>query len=155
MRLDDGVAQIRRSRTVAATPEAVWGVLADFGALSSWAKNVDHSCLLEHGEAGAGIGTSRRVQVGRNTIVERITELNEPTTLGYDVEGLPRLAGRVNNTWTVAPAGPASAAVTLTTTVGIGTNPVARLAERTLCRFLAKESDALLAGLTARMEGSR
>ena len=66
-----------RMRTLAGEPQAVWDVLADFGLLSSWARNVDHSCLLEHGDGGVGIGTSRRVQMGHNTLVERITELEQ------------------------------------------------------------------------------
>ena len=78
-----------RMRTLAAEPQAVWKVLADFGALSSWARNVDHSCLLEHGDDGVGVGTSRRVQVGRNTLVERVTDVIPGSTLAYDIEGLP------------------------------------------------------------------
>lgn len=145
------VAQISRSRTVAVPPEQVWHVLADFGALSSWAVNVDHSCVLEHG-ASAGIGTSRRVQVGRDTLVERITEFDAPVALAYDIEGLPRRVRRVANRWTLTPAGN-STGVTLTTTVEIGANPVAGVAERALCRFMARQSDTMLAGLAARVEG--
>lgn len=164
MRLDDTVAQISRSRTVAVPPQRVWEVLADFGALSSWADNVDHSCLLEHGDAPA-VGTSRRVQVGRDTLVERITEINAPDALAYDIEGLPRRVHRVSNRWTLQPVPGSlrscppgsphgtSTGVTLTTTVEIGANPVAGLAERALCRFMARQSDTMLAGLATRLEG--
>lgn len=152
MRLDGPVAAISRSRTIAAPPQAVWDVLADFGALSSWAGNVNHSCLLEHGPEVA-LGTSRRVQVGRDVLVERITEFTAPAVLAYDIEGLPRRLRRVANRWTLASAG-TGAAVTLTSTVDIGANPVAGLAERAMCRYLAKQSDEMLAGLAARLEGS-
>lgn len=128
-------------------------MLTDFGALSSWAANVDHSCVLEHGPDGAAVGTSRRVQIGRDTLVERITEFNPPAALGYAIEGMPRRLRRVTNRWTLEPAGTATA-VTLTTTVEIGDNPVAGVAERALCRFMAKQSDTMLAGLTTRLEGS-
>lgn len=153
MRLDGLVAAISRSRTVNAPPGAVWDVLSDFGRLSSWAANVDHSCLLEHGPDGVAAGTTRRVQVGRNTLVERITEFSPPHALAYDIEGLPPRIRRVQNRWTVRPAG-AATGVTLTTTVDIGDNPVAALAERAMCRFMAKQSDTMLAGLAARLEGS-
>jgi uncharacterized protein YndB with AHSA1/START domain len=153
MRFDGSVAQISRSRTVAAPPPEVWAVLADFGALSSWAGNVDHSCLLEHGPDGPAVGTSRRVQVGRNTLVERITECRAPAALAYDIEGLPRRVRRVANRWTLTPEGN-STAVTLTTTVELGANPLARVAERAMCRFMAKQSDTMLDGLAARLEGS-
>lgn len=153
MRLDDSVAQISRSRSIAVPAQRVWDVLADFGALSSWAGNVDHSCLLDHGPDGAAVGTSRRVQVGRDTLVERITEIQPPDALAYDIEGLPRRVRRVANRWQLTPNDD-STAVTLTTTVEIGANPLAGVAERALCRFMAKQSDAMLAGLAARLEGS-
>ena len=57
---------------------------------SSWADNVDHSCILTSGADGTPIGTARRVQVKRDTLVERITEFDPPHVLAYDIEGLPR-----------------------------------------------------------------
>ncbi len=149
------MASIRRSRTIAAKPQAIWEVLADFGSLGSWAKNVDHSCLLEQGSGGGAIGTARRVQVGRNTVVERITEFDPPHLLGYDVEGLPRQLRRVHNCWQLAQSGDAArplTTVSLTSTVEIGSNPLQHLAERAACRLIVKESEALLAGLAKRME---
>ena len=144
-----------RTRTVTAAPQVVWDVLADFGSLSSWARNVDHSCLLEHGPDGVGVGTSRRVQVGRNALVERVTDCTPPTCLGYDIEGLPRRLHRVSNCWTLTPTAQGFTAVTLTTTVEVGTNPVAQVAEQALCRLMTKQSDVMLAGLAERVEGRR
>jgi len=132
----------------------VWAVLADFGALSSWVDGVDHSCLLEHTGDGIGVGTTRRVQVGRITLVERITECGPPAVLAYEVEGLPRMVGRVWNRWVVAGHGPLTR-VTLTSTVRIADNPLARAIELTVCRLLARQSDALLDGLAQRVENSR
>lgn len=154
MRLDGAVATISRSRTVTASPQSVWEVLADFGAISGWAPNVDHSCLLEHGPTGPAIGTTRRVQVGRDALVERITEFTPPTGLAYEIEGLPRQLRRVANRWTLAPAPGGGTDVTLTSTVEIGANPLAGLAERAMCRFMSKQSDAMLTGLAERVEGS-
>ena len=51
------------------TRNEVWDVLADFGSISSWADNIDHSCILNHGP-GEPIGTTRRVQIGRDALVE-------------------------------------------------------------------------------------
>ncbi|MFZ4373459.1 MAG: SRPBCC family protein [Mycobacterium sp.] len=147
------MASARRTRTVAAVPQAVWDLLADFGSLSSWARNVDHSCLLEHRADGVGVGTSRRVQVGRNTLVERITEFTPGTTIGYSIEGLPSRLHRVTNCWTLEPTAQGLTTVTLTTTVEVGTNPVARVAERAMCRLLTKQSNVMLAGLAQRAEG--
>ena len=142
-----------RMRTLAAEPQAVWKVLADFGALSSWARNVDHSCLLEHGDDGVGVGTSRRVQVGRNTLVERVTDVIPGSTLAYDIEGLPHRVRRVANNWALEPAAQGFTTVTLTSTVEIGNNPAAHIAERAVCRLMAKQSEAMLAGLAQRVDG--
>ncbi|MCV7440633.1 SRPBCC family protein [Mycobacterium paraense] len=149
------MADIRRSRSVAARPEQIWDVLADFGSIASWAANVDHSCILFSGPDGAAVGTARRVQVKRDALVERITEFDPPRALAYDIEGLPRLVRRVANRWTLA-AGPGdSTTMGLTSTVEIGSRPDQTLAERVLCRFLARQSDVMLAGLATRLEAAR
>lgn len=138
---------------MAADPAAVWGLLADFGSISAWAGNVDHSCLLQQ-VPGGGPGTSRRVQVGRTTLVERITDYQPGTTLGYDIEGLPRRLGRIANRWTLADRG-ADTVVTLTSTVDVGDNPLARAVGGVLCRAMGKQSDALLRGLAEAAERKR
>jgi uncharacterized protein YndB with AHSA1/START domain len=154
MVFDDGVADLSRSRTIAAPPQAVWDVLADFGSLSSWVDDVDHSCILTHGPDGAAAGTTRRVQVGRNVLVERITEFDPVVALAYDVEGLPRRLRTVVNRWTVRAAG-TSTEVTVTSRVEIGAGPVAGAAEWVVCRTMAKMSEAMLTGLARRTENTR
>lgn len=146
------MADIDRTRTIAAAPMEIWDVLADFGAISSWADNVDHSCILVRGTEP--VGTTRRVQVGRDALVERIVEFDPPNVLAYDIEGLPKRLHRVTNRWALRQSGSASV-VTLNTTVEIGSRPVQQLAERVLCRVMARQSDAMLAGLTKRMESAR
>lgn len=147
------MADIRRTRTIAAQQQAIWDVLADFGAISGWADNVDHSCLLEHGPE-PGIGMSRRIQVGRDTLVERVTECCPPDSLGYDIEGLPRRL-TASNRWTLVPLTSGYTEVTLTSTVRVGANPLASLIARGICRYLAKQSDVMLAGLARRVKVSR
>jgi uncharacterized protein YndB with AHSA1/START domain len=147
------VAQIDRTRTIKAAPQEVWDVLADFGALSTWVDRADHSSILVHGADGP-IGTSRRVQMGRQTLVERIVEFDPPHTLGYDIEGLPKRLRKVNNRWTVRPSGETTV-VTLTSTVEIGSGRIQHLAERVMCRLMTRESDGMLAGLAKRLENPR
>lgn len=152
------MTDIRRTRTIAASADDIWNVLADFGSLSSWSGNVDHSCVLHSGPDGGPVGTARRVQVKREALVERITEFDPGRALAYDIEGLPRRLRRVRNRWTLAPAGAASVhatVVTVTSTVEIGPRATHKLAERALCHFLARQSDALLAGLANRLENGR
>ena len=149
------MADIHRSRTIAARPQEIWDVLADFGSISSWADNVDHSCVLFSGADGAPVGTARRVQVKRDTLVERITEFDPPHALAYDVEGLPRRLRRMTKRWTLVARAGGSTTVTLTSTVEIGSRPAQKLAESVLCRFLARQSDVMLAGLANRLENAR
>lgn len=144
------MADIDRSRTVAADPKEVWDVLADFGSISSWADNIDHSCILNHGSEP--IGTTRRVQIGRNTLVEQITEFEPTRALAYDVEGLPKRLRRFNNRWSLQPADDGKTIVTITSTVEIGSGPLRKLAERVVCRVQVRESDVMLAGLANRLE---
>lgn len=154
MVLDGVVSDTRRSRTIAARQQTIWDVLADFGSLSSWVEGVDHSCVLNHGPDGGALGSTRRVQVGRNTLVERVIEFDPPTTLAYRIEGLPARLCKVTNRWTLRPADPVGAVtvVTLTSTIEIGGNPLARLAELVVGRAMAKRSNTMLAGLAQRLE---
>ncbi len=147
------MAATHSSRTIAAAPQDVWNLLADIDAASSWAEKVDHSCILVQG--AQPVGTTRRIQIGRDTLIERVTEFDPPNTLAYDVEGLPKLMGKVKNRWTLQPTSGGHTVVTLTTTVEIGSNPIQQLAERVTCRVLARESGGMLAGLANRLEKSR
>lgn len=153
MGFNGAVADIRRTRTIAAGPQAIWDVLSDFGAISTWADNVDHSCLLVHGTEPS-IGMSRRIQVGRDTLVERVTEFSPHHALGYDIEGLPRRLA-AHNRWTLDPITSGYTEVALTSTIHIGDNPLAALIERGVCRYLANQSNVMLAGLARRVEVSR
>ena len=151
------MADIHRTRTIAAPIGEIWDVLADFGSVSGWADNVDHSCILYSGANGGPLGSARRVQVKRDALVERIIEFDPPHALAYDVEGLPSRLRRVSNRWTLAPTAGGSAQetrVTLTSTVEIGSRPSQKVAERVLCRFLARQSDVMLAGLAKRLENA-
>ncbi|WP_292981780.1 SRPBCC family protein [Mycobacterium sp.] len=143
------MAHVHRSRTIAADPGAVWDVLADFGSISSWADNIDHSCILIQGSEP--LGTTRRVQIGRNALVETITEFDAQRAIAYDVDGLPRHIRRFNNRWSVRASGNHTA-VTLTSTVEIGSGPVHKLVERAVCLVQTRQSDIMLDGLARRWE---
>lgn len=141
--------------TVHADVDRVWESLAAFGDIGSWAANVDHSCVIERSDTGEI--EARRVQVGRQTIVERIAAWEPPARLAYRLEGLPARLGTITNEWKLAAAGP-DTEVTLTTTVDAGRRPPARLVEKVISRKVASESESLLAGLAeqcTRHRGSR
>ncbi len=147
------MATVSRTRTLAAPPQAVWEVLADFGAISGWADVVDHSCLLSPDGEDIGIGTRRRVQVGRNTLVERITEFDPPRSLAYDVQGFTRRLRRLTNRWTLAPAG-GGTAVTLSTTIDTGPSRIQDLAAEVVARVSAGQLDRMLTGLAQKVQAA-
>lgn len=146
------MAATDRNRRIAATAAQIWDILADFGALSGWVDGVDHSCILTGDPAT--VGTTRRVQVGRTVLVERITEFDPQVALGYDIEGLPKLLGKVANRWSLAPTSAETTLVTITSTAALGPRLDQQLAERVACRVLARQSEAMLAGLADRLENA-
>lgn len=145
------MTSISRTAVVDATPDVVWSVLADFGAIVVWAPNVDHSCLLT--EQDADVGTARRIQAGRTTLVETVTEWSPPAderpgVLAYRLDGLPRVIRSANNSWLLAPSD-AGTTITLTSTVDAGPRPPQKMVARIAARKLAAASDEMIAGLIA------
>ena len=142
------MAEISCTRNIAAEPEAVWAALADFGAISGWASNVDHSCLMS-GQT-EGIGTVRRVQVGRSSLVERVVDWAPNITLAYSIEGLPPVIRSVVTTWTLSETA-GGTRVSLTSRVNAGPRPPQQLIAGIVARRLAKASETMLAGLDRHM----
>ena len=146
------MAQVSHSRLVRAQPDVIWAVLADFGSASSWADGVDHCCLLRRG-SGEPVGTARRIQVGRDTFVETITDFDADRTLAYDIDGLPPSV-TASNRWTLHPESSGATTVTLTSTVQVTRRLFRRTAERVMARAMARRSQALLASLATISEGA-
>lgn len=143
------MAEVVEESSIARSSDAVWAVLADFGAISRWAPNVDHSCVAT--EQADGVGAVRRVQVGRNAFLERVVAWEPGHELGYSIEGLPPVVRSVTNTWTLEGSG-ASTTVTLTSRVDAGPRPPQQLIARIAGKGLAKASREMLAGLTSHLE---
>lgn len=139
---------IERSSEIAATPSEIWEVLADFGALASWVPMIQHTCPLS--DQTEGVGTVRRVQVQRQTLVETVTVWSPPDTLTYTIEGLPPIAGVPVTTWHLVADGP-STRVTVSTDLDTGRNPIRRLVGRKVLDRLGLAAEFMLAGLAARV----
>lgn len=135
---------LTRRTEVRASTDAVWAVLADFGDLARWARDIDHSSLLHEGELAVGL--RRRVQLGRLTLVETVDVVEPSRRLGYRIEGLPRFLRQVRNEWELRPEA-AGTSVAVTTTVDAGPRPPQQVVARLVARRLAKASDSMLAGL--------
>jgi hypothetical protein len=143
------VTTVERSGLIDAPVGAVWEVLSDFASIGSWAPNVDHSCLMS--DQAAGVGTIRRIQTGRTTILETV-ELWEPgVSLAYRITGLPPVIRSVVNTWRLGSSGDATM-VLLTTDVDTGPRPPQQVVAKVVGRRLAAVSEQMLAGLAEHVE---
>ncbi|MEP1125800.1 MAG: SRPBCC family protein [Ilumatobacter sp.] len=143
------MATVERRATIEATRRDVWSVLSDFGAISAWAPNVDHSCLLS--EQVEGVGTTRRIQTDRSTIVETVREWEADSMLSYSITGLPPVIRSVVNTWRLEADADATR-VTLTTEVDAGPRPPQQIVARLVGKRFASASDQMIAGLTRHLE---
>jgi carbon monoxide dehydrogenase subunit G len=142
------MATTSRTTNIPTPPDAVWGVLADFASISSWAPNVDHSCLLT--EQSSGVGAVRRIQAGRLTVVETVIGWADGSSLSYAITGLPKVLRSVTNTWHVEPSADGrNTTVTLTTDIDAGPRPAQRVLAGTVARGLGSTSEEMLAGLTS------
>jgi len=75
----------------------VWAALADYRGLARWAREVDHSTLLT--DRAQGVGTVRRVQLGRTVLTEHVTRWDDGTALAYEVRGMPPAIESVEVRW--------------------------------------------------------
>lgn len=145
------MAVVTKRRRIAATPGEIWEVLADYGALATWAPRVDHSSLTT--EQHEGPGTTRRVQAGRTVLLEEVVDWEPAVTLAYRIDGLPGRIRHAENRWRLEPV-QGGTDVSLTSTVDAGPRPPQKLVAAVAARVLARVSDQLLDGLDHRMEGS-
>lgn len=140
------MSSVSPSRTMAHPAAVIWEALADFGAISTWAPNADHSSLLQTTEP-LGVGCTRRVQVGRLTLLERVVTWDEPNTLAYAIEGMPAVVRSVRNEWRLEPVDPTKTEVTLRSDIDCGPRPPQRLIARIVGLRLASASASMLTGL--------
>ncbi|MHB1709926.1 MAG: SRPBCC family protein [Acidimicrobiales bacterium] len=130
------------SALVPAGVEQVWVTLARFGDISAWGTGVSHSSLLTRGPVG--LGSTRRVQVGRNALRETVTDWQPLRSLGYSIAGLPVVVRHATNTWVLAGRGD-STRITLVSEVTTKGGP---LLDRLVAGALGTAGKRLLDGLT-------
>jgi Polyketide cyclase / dehydrase and lipid transport len=142
---DPVTVHITRSLLIPAAPDRVWTTLADFSSISCWAPNVSHSSAAS--EAHDEVGAVRRVQVGRNALLERVTDWRLLEGLSYTIEGLPPDAGVVTTTWRIEPHGQASM-TSVSTLIEPTGGPRGRIVGQVVARLLARAAGQMLQGLT-------
>ena len=143
---------VERTGLIDGPCDVAWAVLADFAAISSWAPNVDHSCLMT--EQADGFGTVRRIQTGRTTILETVETWEPGAALSYRITGLPPVIRSLTNTWRLGASG-ASTLVVLTTRIDAGPRPPQQVIARAVGRRFAAASEQMIGGLAARVEQLR
>ena len=140
---------VERTGLIAAPLDVVWAVLADFAAISGWAPNVDHSCLMS--EQTEGVGMVRRIQTDRSTILETVEHWEPGVTVSYRITGLPPVIKSVTNTWRIGASGD-STMVRLTTDIDTGPKPPQQVIAKAVGRRLAAASEQMITGLTEHLE---
>lgn len=143
------MVEVVEDSRIAHPPEVVWKALSDFGAISRWAPKVDHSSLTT--DRAEDVGTTRRVQVGRTALLERVTGWEPTRRLSYEIDGLPPVVRSATNTWELAASGD-DTKVTLTSHIDAGHRPPQQLIARVVGRAMAKASREMLAGLQQHLE---
>ena len=144
---------VERTTTISAFAETIWATLVDFAAISAWASNVDHSCLMS--ERTEGVGMVRRIQTDGSTIIETVERWEPAVALGYRISGLPPVIKSLTNTWNLVESGSTAAPITrvvLTTEIDAGPRPPQRLIAKAVGKRLGSASEQMLNGLTARVE---
>jgi len=129
-------------------PSAVWAVLARFDGIGEWAPKVTHAALTT--AQSEGVGTARRVQVGRQALIETITVWEPETALEYTITGLPPLVDGVSNRWELT-ADPAGTSVVLSSIIDPGSRAKGKIGSKVLKLPLAKASDSMLEGLATHL----
>ena len=146
------MATVERTAAVTASPADVWAVLADFGDISQWAGNVDHSCLLS--DQTEGVGMTRRIQTDRSTVVETVVTWEPGSMLSYRIGGLPPVIRSVTNTWLLVDSHDTTT-VSLTTEIDAGPRPPQQLIAKAVGKRLASASEQMLDGLAREVGGRR
>jgi hypothetical protein len=140
----DPVSTVTRSLLIPAPATAVWAALSSFDSIGRWAPNVTHSAPASH--TREGLGAVRRVQVGRNALLERVTDWCPLQGLTYTVEGLPPDAGQVRTTWRID-AQQGESMTSVSTVIEPLPGPRGRVVERVAARLLGRAAEQMLQGL--------
>lgn len=146
------LVHVHRSAHLPQDAAAIWAALADFGRIVDWAPNVSHSVLTT--EQAEGIGTARRVQVGRQALIETVTIWEPERSLAYAIDGLPPLVAGVTNRWDLA-ADLDGTFVTLTSIIDPGDGAKGKIGARVLTVPLGKASAGMVDGLAAFLAGGK
>lgn len=149
-----GAFTVSQRRTFNGPIDRAWERLAQLDAIAQWAPDVEHSSMLT--EQRDGVGAARRIQAGRVTLVETITEWQAPSGdetagMAYVLEGLPPMVGTVINRWELrsVPFGVGTLPqtdITLTCSIQPTAKRIGRPLSRIMSRVMSKTLRSLIDG---------
>lgn len=122
---DAGKSEVTRSGTFAASPDALWALVADFGGLDKIMDGIE-SCESE----GEGVGAKRSIAMGGGVVVESLDVLDhDEKTLTYSILEAPLPFKDYSATMVVTPDGDSGSALTWTGTFEADGVPVEKAEE--------------------------
>ncbi len=146
--------QISRRRIIEAPAASIWLTVADFGAIGAWAPNMSHVEIIT--TQSSGEGTTRRITAGPVVLLERVVDWQPERILAYEISGLPKIVGRVENRWEFHGTEDGQRTeVCLTSTVEAPSGPAHQVLGKIATKILANVSKQLLDGLAAHMGEAR
>lgn len=146
------LVHVQRCRHLAHDPAAIWAVLARLDRIVDWAPKVGHSAFTT--EQAEGVGAGRRVQVGRQALIETVTIWEPERTLAYAIDGLPPLVAGVTNRWDLAADTDGRTFVTMSSVIDPGPGPKGKVGARVLKVPLGQAADSMLDGLAVYLDAA-
>ncbi len=144
------MTSVTKSASTTASPDVVWSVLADFFAIAEWASAVGHSSPMT--ATPAGVGASRRAQVGSAVLVEKVRSWEPGVGLAYELIGLPRFVDQAVNEWVLSPGHNGGTDIALTLTITPGSKPPMKAAAKAVANRAGNTNASLVADLVATVE---
>ena len=147
------LVHVHRSRHLPHEASAIWAVLARFDGIVDWAPKVSHSVFTT--DQHEGVGTGRRVQVGRQALIETVTIWEPERSLAYAITGLPPLVAGVTNRWDLNADVDGRTFVTMASVIDPGPGAKGKIGAQVLKVPLGQAADSMLDGLAAHLEADR
>jgi hypothetical protein len=144
------LVHVQRSRHLPHDSDTIWAVLARFDGIVDWAPKVSHSVFTT--DQHEGVGTGRRVQVGRQALIETATIWEPGRSLAYEITGLPPLVAGVTNRWDLNADTDGRTFVTMSSVIDPGPGAKGKIGARILKLPLGQAGDSMLDGLAAYLD---
>ncbi len=108
------MSNVTVSRTIPASPQAVWALLSDFGSIERWSAAIERS-PINPGTPDRGVGAERHCHLyDGNHIQERVVEVVDLQRLGIEVIASSMPLASAHAVFVLTPTGDGGTEVTMT-----------------------------------------